>query len=358
MKTRCKTQQERISGLYNKDPLFQCAIMRTNIAVGSAYFRRSVLSRIAQGRFSMANFFNSIAVMLSFLLTLLFPATGLCTVEYAQQTVRNCSDCHVDPAGGGELTKTGEVFKAQLQAQGSYKPLSKVQRIVRFATGYLHMITAIMWFGTILYVHLILKPAYAARGLPRSELLVGWISIAIMALTGTLLTIARIPTWWTLFHTRFGILLSIKISLFLVMVLSAVFVTFVIGPRLKKKRAFTVDQNKKDVTADELLQFNGKEEHPAYIAYNGHIYDVSNSKLWKGGSHMKRHAAGFDLTSAVGSAPHGENKVLVMPVVGKLIKDSKGALTTKKPKLFYFLAYMNLTIVFLIVFIISLWRWW
>ena len=305
----------------------------------------------------MGNFYYRIVLILSLILALLLPAAGFCTIEYAQQTGRNCSDCHVDPAGGGELTKTGEVFKEKLQAKGSYKPLTQVQRIVRFITGYLHMITAIMWFGTILYVHLILKPAYAARGLPRSELLVGWICIAIMALTGTLLTIARISTWRTLFHTRFGILLSIKIALFLVMVLTAAFVTFVIGPRLKKKKSMTFDQNKKDLTSDELLQFDGKEEHPSYIAYNGHIYDVSNSRLWKGGTHMKRHAAGFDLSSVLKSAPHGEDRVLGMPAVGKL-KNEKEAQATRKPKFFYFLAYMNLTIVFLIVFIISLWRWW
>ncbi len=311
----------------------------------------------------MSNFCNRIVLTLLFLLALpvllvlLFPAAGFCTVEYAQQTGRNCGDCHVDPAGGGDLTKTGEVFKEQLQAKGSYKPLTKAQHILRFVTGYLHMITAIMWFGTILYVHLILKPAYAARGLPRNELLVGWICITIMALTGILLTIARIPTWSALFHTRFGILLSIKIGLFLVMVLSATFVTFVIGPKLKKKRKPTVDQNKHDLTADELLQFDGKE-HSAYIAYNGHIYDVSNSKLWKGGSHMKRHAAGFDLSSVLKAAPHGEDRVLGMPAVGKLITIGTDVQATKKPKLFYFMAYMNLSFVFLIVFIICLWRWW
>ena len=306
----------------------------------------------------MGDFCNRIVILFPFLLSLLFPAEGLCTVEYAQQTGRNCSECHVDPAGGGELTKTGETFKKDLEAKGNYKPLTETQHIVRFVTGYLHMITAIMWFGTILYVHLILKPAYAARGLPRSELLVGWICITIMALTGTLLTIARIPNWWTLFHTRFGILLSIKIVLFLIMVLSAAFVTFFIGPRLKKRLTQTVDRNKKDLTENELLQFDGKEEHPAYIAYNGHIYDVSNSKLWKGGSHMKRHTAGVDLTKVLTVAPHGEDRVLGMPIVGKLITIGTETQATKKPKLFYFMAYMNLSIVFLIVFIICLWRWW
>jgi len=37
----------------------------------------------------------------------------------------------------------------------------------RLAVGYIHFLTAIFWFGTILYVHLILKPTYAVGGLPR-----------------------------------------------------------------------------------------------------------------------------------------------------------------------------------------------
>ena len=45
-----------------------------------------------------------------------------------------------------------------------------------------------MWFGTILYVHLLLKPAYAARGLPRGELMLGWTCIVMMAITGIVLT--------------------------------------------------------------------------------------------------------------------------------------------------------------------------
>jgi putative copper export protein len=57
-----------------------------------------------------------------------------------------------------------------------------------------------------------------------------------MAVTGTLLSISRVPSWHMLFHTRFGILLTIKIILFLIMVSTAVFVTFVVGPRLRKKR--------------------------------------------------------------------------------------------------------------------------
>jgi len=302
----------------------------------------------------MDKFLEEIVFALSLLFVLCFPATGLCTVEYAAQTGKNCGDCHVDPAGGGSLTKDGNTFKEQLHIKGLYKPITTTQHLVRFVIGYIHTITAIMWFGTILYVHLILKPAYAAGGLPRSELLVGWICIAIMALTGSLLSIARVSSWWLLFHTRFGVLLTIKIGLFLVMVLSATFVTFVIGPKLRKKRSLAFDQHKQDVTSDELSQFDGTEGRPAYLAFKGNIYDVSSSKLWSGGTHMKRHSAGFDLTDALKAAPHGEDRVLRMRVVGKLVKSEQA----KKPKLFYFLAYMNLAIVFLIVFVICLWRWW
>jgi hypothetical protein len=49
--------------------------------------------------------------------------------------------------------------------------------------------------------------------------------------------------------------------------------------------------------------------------------------------------------------------VFGMPAVGKLINEQE-AIAATKPKFFYFLAYMNLAIVFLIVFIICLWRWW
>jgi predicted heme/steroid binding protein len=160
-----------------------------------------------------------------------------------------------------------------------------------------------------------------------------------------------------LFHTRFGILLSIKIVLFLVMVSTAVFVTFVVGPKLRKKREKVFVEHKGDMTPDELAQCDGNEGRPAYVAYQGNIYDVSGSKLWKAGSHLKKHTPGNDLTSALRAAPHGEEKILGMPLVGKLLEEKE----LKKPthiRIFYFFAYMNLVLIFAIVFIISLWRWW
>ncbi|RMG01810.1 MAG: cytochrome B5 [Nitrospirae bacterium] len=292
------------------------------------------------------------------LLIVFYPVNSHANVEYARQTGKACSFCHIDPSGGGPLTKEGKAFRDDLRIKGLYRPLTTTQHIVRLIIGYLHTMTAIIWFGAILYVHLLLKPAYAARGLPKGELLVGWASMIIMAVTGTLLTISRVPSFRMLFHTRFGILLSIKIVLFLIMVTSAAIVTFVIGPKLKRKKMEAIRTHKQDLTMEELSQFDGKEDRPAYVAYNGKIYDVTGSRLWKDGSHMKKHLAGFDLTEAMKQAPHGEDKILGFPEVGRLIKSHGESKRPLHERVFYFFAYMNLVFVFLIIFVISLWRWW
>jgi predicted heme/steroid binding protein/uncharacterized membrane protein len=61
----------------------------------------------------------------------------------------------------------------------------------------------------------------------------------------------------------------------------------------------------KEFTREELATFNGENGQPVYIAYEGKVYDLSESKLWKTGSHMQRHQAGTDLTEDIGAAPHG-----------------------------------------------------
>ena len=116
------------------------------------------------------------------------PALSSATTEYARQTGFQCKECHVEAIGGGKLTKQGENFLGDLKIKGLYRPLTRTQKIVRFIIGYIHLLTAIAWFGTILYVHILLKPAYASKGLPKGELLLGWFSIIILAVTGALLT--------------------------------------------------------------------------------------------------------------------------------------------------------------------------
>jgi len=74
----------------------------------------------------------------------------------------------------------------------------------------------------------------------------------------------------------------------------------------------------KEFDADELAGFNGENGKPAYIAYDGKVYDVSESKLWRKGQHMNRHRSGTDLTSDMQAAPHDFNVLERFPQVGIL----------------------------------------
>jgi len=296
-----------------------------------------------------------LALIAGYLFSLL-PHPSYATPEYAEQTKWDCQRCHVD-ATGGKLTKDGEAFRDDLKTKGLYRPLKPFQKVVRLIIGYLHLLTAIAWFGTILYVHILLKPAYAAKGLPKGELILGWLGIILLSATGVPLTIGRIPTWEAFYTTRFGALLGIKILLFFIMVSSAATVTFVIGPKLRKKIAQPLLEKKTKYTPEDLSRFDGSEKRPAYIAYKGKIYDVSSSKLWVEGNHVRKHLAGNDLTEALKTAPHGEEKIFQMPLVGELLSVSAKMEKASHEKVFYFMAYMNLIFVFLITLIIALWRW-
>jgi len=71
-------------------------------------------------------------------------------------------------------------------------------------------------------------------------------------------------------------------------------------------------------TRDELARYNGKHGSPAYLAYQGKVYDVSTSFLWRIGEHQAFHAAGNDLTAALEDAPHGPELLRKFPVVGTM----------------------------------------
>lgn len=288
---------------------------------------------------------------------LLPPSPAAATELYAQQTGQACAVCHVSPGGGGELTAAGKIFSATQPGNAEKAGATAMAKWFRLAVGYIHFLTAIFWFGTILYVHLILKPAYAVGGLPRGELRVGVISMIVMGITGVILTMYRVPSWDILLHTRFGVLLLVKITLFLLMVSSAMFVITFIGPRLKAKRKEPPGADLSgELTLENLAAFDGHEGRPAYFAFEGTVYDATQSKLWKQGVHMGRHHAGADLTEALKLAPHGREKVEAMAMVGKLV----AAVPQKAPlheRVFFFMAYMNLAIVFIITMILSLWRW-
>jgi predicted heme/steroid binding protein/uncharacterized membrane protein len=77
----------------------------------------------------------------------------------------------------------------------------------------------------------------------------------------------------------------------------------------------------KEFDLETLPQFNGKDGKPVYLVHQGRVIDVSQSKLWKTGIHMKRHQAGTDLTADIEAAPHGLEVLDRYPQVGVVKKE-------------------------------------
>ena len=69
-----------------------------------------------------------------------------------------------------------------------------------------------------------------------------------------------------------------------------------------------------------------------------------------------KHAAGGDMTGAIARAPHGREKLEGFPATG-VFDASRTPPKTPPQKAFYFVAYMNLTIVFVVLGVIAFWRW-
>ncbi len=66
----------------------------------------------------------------------------------------------------------------------------------------------------------------------------------------------------------------------------------------------------------DLKKFTGRGGTRALVAHKGKVYDVTDAKMWEGGVHLFRHSAGYDLTSAIKSAPHTAAKLDDVPTVG------------------------------------------
>lgn len=71
-------------------------------------------------------------------------------------------------------------------------------------------------------------------------------------------------------------------------------------------------------TREELRRCRGENGAPICFAYRGKVYDASASWHWRGGEHWLAHRAGEDLTEALAGAPHGEELLERLPVVGVL----------------------------------------
>lgn len=300
---------------------------------------------------------NKIICVLVYTMTLLFCSTTYAMPEYSERSEQGCLTCHIEE-GGGKLTTKGLEFAAsgyEWPPTGGYRVLGPIRKSVRLGIGLIHIIAAFLWFGTILYVHLMLRPGYAERGLPKGEVILGLISMLVVGISGVLLTISRVRSVDVLYLSQWGQILSLKIIFYLIMISSALFTVLFIGPKLRKGKIKANIPDNKTFDPLTLQAFDGESGSRAFVAYKGKVYDMTALKLWKNGTHMK-HRAGHDLTDFIAKAPHGEEKLESLNVVGTYDATLKPPKTFVQ-KAFYVVAYMNLAIVFIVLFVISYWRW-
>lgn len=71
-------------------------------------------------------------------------------------------------------------------------------------------------------------------------------------------------------------------------------------------------------TSAQLALRNGQDREEIWIAYQGRIYDVTNSRLWRDGKHYE-HWAGQDLTHELPDAPHTEKVFEKFVQIGILV---------------------------------------
>ncbi len=60
---------------------------------------------------------------------------------------------------------------------------------------------------------------------------------------------------------------------------------------------------------------NGQDKEEIWVVFNGKIYDVGKSRLWRNGKHYE-HWAGQDLTAELADAPHSEKVFEKFEIIG------------------------------------------
>lgn len=288
------------------------------------------------------------------------------TEEYAEKTGKGCVFCHQESTGGQLKTAGFAYIRNGYQYPIPERILKKAAdlqtrtfKTIRFIIGYIHLLAGVIFFGAIFYIHIFIGPGKLKGGIPKPERILGVTCMITLGLTGAYLTWIRMDRFEQFFTNTFGLMLFIKIILYLLMVIIAVFAITTIHRGMQREAWAPAEPSSTDeISGATLGHFDGVDGRNAYVAVEGKIYDVTRSEKWKQGRHFGKHAAGLDLTEALEGAPHGKDVLERVGFVGDL---SKGEGPPVKPafaqKIFVRMAYTNLVIIFLILTCISIWRW-
>ena len=315
-----------------------------------------------------------VAGLVLWLALLALAAPSEATLRFARETGKDCDNCHVTP--GGPLTAAGEAFRAagnQLPSTTT-GPTSDSGTTEAPATGapgsgdggaggkegtiallglpewlrslllFAHLTAMVTWLGAIIFVHVVQTPRIAGRGIPSGYLKLAWPSIIVLGLSGLLLTFNAVTSIGGLVDTRWGIILLVKILIYLLLTTVASFVTFVVNPRLKRLADTEAGH---PLGSHEHLQQEGR----ITFSHDGKVYDVTESRLWREGRHARRHSAWQDLTTAMADAPHGLEVLDRYPVIAGGAEQP----TPRPVRFFIALAYGNLGLVLASLFVVAIW---
>ncbi|MBI5551200.1 MAG: CopD family protein [Desulfobacterales bacterium] len=291
------------------------------------------------------------------------PPAAWAKEEYARKTGQGCIFCHQESTGGPLKTVGFAYIRNGYRYPISSEVLEKAERLqrpwhkaLRFIVGYLHLLAAVIFFGAIFYIHIFVRPMRLSGGIPKPERLLGVSCMILLTTTGIYLTWARMDRWEQFWDNTFGLMLSIKIGLFGLMIAIAMVAITIVHRKMKAE--VPPSGGPETVTRANLPQFDGTDGRPAYFVHAEQVYDASQSPKWKGGRHFGKHTAGTDLTEALKGAPHGPEVLARLRHLGPLAVADAGA-----PKLaparraFVIMAYTNLVLIFLILACIGVWRW-
>ena len=307
---------------------------------------------------------TSIVLLIAFIL--LCACSASAREEYARKTGKGCIFCHEEKTGGGIKTagiayiKNGYQYPIPLFIiEKAAKVQSAFHKNLRFIIGYLHILAAFILVGAIFYIHIFIKPSQITGGIPKGERILGLSCLITLTITGVYLTWFRIDRFGHFFDNQFGRVLFIKILLFTLMLLFALTaVTFIHRQMGKELKAAETKPDPGKITFENLKNFDGSSENPAYVVHDKKIYDVTESLKWKNGRHFGKHSAGTDLTEAIKGAPHGPEVLEKVKFVGQMPDTQKQPeKMSKTRKLFVFMAYSNMVIILFIIFCIGVWRW-
>ncbi len=311
------------------------------------------------------------------ILFLLSAAFVSATPEFADQTGKTCAFCH-DGAYGGPLNHVGVAF-----VRGGYdypipeRILDKsialsgtFHKTLRLIIGAIHLVTVSILVGSIFYIHIVVKPWQLKGGVPRGEKRLGLSCLITILATGIYLTWYRIDSMGSFFKSGFGVLLFIKIMLFIAMLVLAVLAVTVVTRKMRSRLKVRESQaagvedgaERGDFDLKNLLTYDGKEGRPAYFLYKNKVYDVSASEKWKDGVHFRAHNAGENLTENLANAPHGEEVFEKFSVVKEVSEEETASGSQQKrrqgiDRVFIVMTYVNLALVFFILLCVAGWLW-